>query len=133
MEDLLIPIIGENKYHSFLVIKEYIENHYEVQQVLKEQKIKTKKWKYELKFSKGSKTFCSFYFTDHCLGFMIIFGKEERAKVEQIRNQLSNELLTLYDETQTYHDGKWFMLELENLDFFEDIKTLLAIKRKMKK
>lgn len=132
IEDLTL-LIGEDKYHCFLTIKEYIEEHYDLKQTFKEQKVKTKKWKYELKFTKGSKTFCGFYFTTHCFGFMIILGKEERMKVDAIKEQLSNEFIKLYDETQTYHDGKWLMLELDNLDLWEDIKKLLSIKRKPNK
>lgn len=52
-----------------------------------------KKWNYEYKFRRGGKTLCAMYFKKDVLGFMIIFGKEERAKVEEIRNQLSKEIL----------------------------------------
>ena len=132
-EKTLINLIGKDKYDVFLEIKDYIENNYNVEQTLKEQKVKTKKWKYELKFVKGTKTFCGFYFTDNCLGLMMIFGKDERNKVEDIRDELSNDLLLLYDETKTYHDGKWLMLELDDLSLFEDIKRLLLVKRKRDK
>lgn len=101
-----------------------------MEQIFKEQNVKTKKWKYELKFVKSGKTFCGFYFANNCLGFMLIFGKEERNKIEDARKQFSNKLLQLYDETETYHDGKWLMLELENLLLFDDIKKLLMIKKK---
>ena len=55
-------------------------------------------------FVQGRKTFCGFYFADHCLGFMLIFGKEERNQIEQVRKQFSSTLLKQYDETETYHD-----------------------------
>ena len=44
------------------------------------------------------------------LGFMIIFGKDERSKVEEIRNELSSDVLEIYDNAQTFHDGKWLCL-----------------------
>lgn len=129
-EKILMNLIGNTKYEAFVSIKEYIENNYTLEQTFKEQNIKTKKWKYELKFVKGKKTFCGFYFCENCLGLLIIFGKDERNKVDAIRNELSKELLELYDNTEIYHDGKWFMLELEDLSFLESIKQLLCIKRK---
>lgn len=132
-QQALLNLIGSDKYIVFTTLRDYIEKNYTLEQVLKEQNIKTKKWKYELKFIKGSKTICSFYFANHCLGFMIIFGKDERNKIESIKDQLSNELNTFYEETPTYHDGKWLMLELENLSLLEDIKKLLSIKRKPNK
>ena len=132
-ENILIDLIGKDKYDVFLTIKKYIEEHAPMEQIFKEQKVRTKKWKYELKFVQGSKTFCGFYFADHCLGFMLIFGKEERNQIEQVRKQFSSPFLKQYDETETYHDGKWLMLELEDLFFFEDIKKLLMIKSKPNK
>lgn len=132
-EKILIDLISRERYDLFLTIKDYIEENYDMEQIFKEQRIKTKKWKYELKFVKGQKTFCGFYFADQCLGFMLIFGKEERNKIEAIRKQLSHKLLELYDETEIYHDGRWFMLELNDLSLWEDIKELLTIKRKPNK
>ena len=64
---------------------------------------------------------------------MLIFGKEERNQIEQVRKHFSSPLLKQYDETEAYHDGKWLMLELEDLFFFEDIKKLLMIKSKPNK
>ena len=36
----------------------------------------------------------------------------------------------VYDETETYHDGKWLMFEPVDNKFFDDFIALLAIKRK---
>lgn len=43
-----------------------------------------KNWTYEYKYRRGGKTLCSLYAKSGCMGFMIIFGKAERAKVEEI-------------------------------------------------
>lgn len=61
---------------------------------------------------------------------MIIFGKDERAKFEDIRNTLSDSVCRQYDEAKIYHDGKWVMFEPTNTDEFGDYIKLLAIKRK---
>ena len=61
---------------------------------------------------------------------MIIFGKDERAKFEDIRDILSDVVCRQYDEAKTYHDGKWVMFEPINADEFDDYMKLLAIKRK---
>ena len=89
-----------------------------------------KKWTYEYKFRKSGKTLCAFYFKENTLGLMIIFGKDERAKVEEIRNSLSPDVLKAYDNAQTFHDGKWVMLNLTDYSIAEDLKKLLIIKRK---
>ncbi|HJK79072.1 MAG TPA: DUF3788 domain-containing protein [Methanocorpusculum sp.] len=87
-----------------------------------------KKWKYEYKYRRGGKTLCALYARQDCFGFMIIFGQDERKKVETIRNDLSARTMELYDTADTYHDGKWVMLN-ESVPI-DDILTLLKIKRK---
>ena len=89
-----------------------------------------KKWIYEYKFKKGWKTLCAFYFKQNVLGFMIIFGKAERTKVEEIRKELSPDVLETYSNAQTFHDGKWVMFEITDDSLLEDLKKLLLIKRK---
>lgn len=89
-----------------------------------------KKWTYEYKFRKGKKTLCAFYFKENLLGLMIIFGKEERAKVEEKRNELLSDVLEAYDNTQVFHDGKWVMFPINDHSILADLKTLLLIKRK---
>ena len=66
----------------------------------------------------------------NCVGFMIIFGKDERAKFEDIRETVSDTVCKQYDEAQTYRDGKWVMFEPANTAEFDDYMKLLAVKRK---
>lgn len=89
-----------------------------------------KNWNYECEFRKGGKTLCAFYFKKNTLGFMIIFGKNERTKVEEIRNQLSFSVFETYDNAEVFHDGKWVMFHITNHSIIEDLKKLLFIKRK---
>ena len=56
---------------------------------------------------------------------MIIFGKAERTKVEEIRNELSSDILETYDNAQTFHDGKWVMFNITDYSMIEDFKKLL--------
>ena len=61
---------------------------------------------------------------------MIIFGKDERAKFEAIRDMLSDCVCRQYDEATTYRDGKWVMFKPTDTSEFDDYMKLLAIKRK---
>ena len=61
---------------------------------------------------------------------MIIFGKEERTKIEDIRSTLSEPVCRRFDEAKIYHDGKWVMFEPIDTFEFDDYMKLLAIKRK---
>ena len=61
---------------------------------------------------------------------MVILGKDERIKFETNRGNYSKEVQRIYDETKTYHDGKWIMFEPVDNSLFGDFIALLSIKRK---
>ena len=61
---------------------------------------------------------------------MVILGKDERLKFENDKDRYAPEVQNIYDETPTYHDGKWLMFEPVDTALFEDFTRLLAIKRK---
>ena len=126
----LEKLVGIDKVNTFYDIVDEITKLYDMEQIWNNG---GKKWRYEYKFRKGGKTLCAFYFKDNTLGFMIIFGKDERTKVEEIRNELSSDILETYDNTQTYHDGKWVMFNITDYSILEDLKKLLFIKRKPNK
>lgn len=102
------------------------------QSLMKKMKWNTggKKWTYEYKYRRGGKTLCSLYARKNCIGFMIIFGKKERMKYDDIRATLSDSVRRKYDEAQTYYDGKWIMFEPTDTSEFDDYIKMLAIKRK---
>ena len=120
-------LIGMDKVNIFYDIVDVITLLYDMDQAWNNG---GKKWTYEYKLRKSGKTLCAFYFKENILGFMIIFGKDERAKVEQIRDELSSNVLETYDNAETFHDGKWVMFEPVNIAEFDDYMKLLAIKRK---
>lgn len=123
----LEKLIGVGKVNIFYDIVNAITVLYDMERTWNDG---GKKWTYEYKFRKGGKTLCAFYFKENTLGFMVVFGKEERAKVDEIRSELSTAVLDTYDNAQTYHDGKWVMLNITDYSIVEDIKKLLLIKRK---
>ena len=66
---------------------------------------------------------------------MIIFGKDERTKFEDIRDTLSASICRQYDEAIDIRigDGKWVMFQPTDTAEFDDYIKLLAIKRKPNK
>ena len=126
----LEKLVGTDKVNIFYKIVDEITLLYDMDQTWNNG---GKKWIYEYKFRKSGKTLCAFYFKENMLGFMIVFGKEERTKVEEIRNELSSDILETYDNAQTFHDGKWVMFNIIDNSIIEDLKKLLFIKRKPNK
>ena len=89
-----------------------------------------KAWTYEYKYRRGGKTLCALYARENCVGFMVILGKDERLKFEKDRENYSKEVQQIYNEAQTYHDGKWIMFEPADTSLFNDFIRLLSLKRK---
>ena len=123
----LEKLVGIDKVNIFNKVVDNITSLYDMEQIWNNG---GKKWIYEYKFRKSGKTLCAFYFKENMLGFMIIFGKDERIKVEEIRNELSSNILETYDNAQTFHDGKWVMFNITDNSIIEDLIKLLFIKRK---
>ena len=120
-------LIGNAKVNIFYNFVDEITSLYDMDQTWNNG---GKKWTYEYKFKKNGKTLCAFYFKEDILGFMIIFGNDERLKVEEIRKGLSSDVLKTYDNAQIFHDGKWVMFNITDYSIIEDLKKLLYIKRK---
>lgn len=86
--------------------------------------------KNELKFKQGQKTILSVYIHDDKYTFLVIFGKKERELFEATRNNFSPFILNYYDNSKTFHDGKWMFIDVSTLEQLEEIKKLIQIKKK---
>jgi len=123
----MIDLLGRPLFEVWQALCSEIDEKYEMEQSWNSG---GRRWTYEYKYRRGGKTLCCLYAKSHCVGFMVIFGKDERAKIEAIRNTLSSAVLEKYDKAETYRDGKWVMFEPTDQSEFDDYMKLLAIKRK---
>lgn len=74
-----------------------------------ERKLDTTKWnnwRYVCKYRRGGKTLCTIYANDVSLCIQIVFGKNEREKFELEQDQYTHKIQTIYNEANTFHDGK---------------------------
>lgn len=129
-ESFMIELLGLSLYEIWQQLCMTIDKKYEMDRIWNNG---GKKWTYEYKYRRGGKTLCCLYAKSNCIGFMIIFGKDERARFEDIRDTLSDSICKQYDEAKTYRDGKWVMFEPTDTTEFDDYIKLLAIKRKPNK
>jgi len=81
---------------------------------------------------KKNKSFCTFIPEKNRFALLIVFGADERAKVEAIRDRLSAQTQKEYDNAKTYHDGNWVVLTVDSDRVVKDVILLLAVKRKSK-
>ena len=126
-QSMMTELLGQALYEVWQALCSTIDEKYDMERLWN---TGGKNWTYEYKYRRGGKTLCSLYAKSNCVGFMIIFGKDERAKFENIRATLSDAVCRQYDNAQTYHDGKWVMFEPTDATDFSDYMKLLAIKRK---
>lgn len=126
----LIALIGKPLFEVWKALCDMIEEKYDMEHLWNNG---GKAWKYEYKYLRGGKTLCALYVKENCFGFMIIFGKNEQAKFEADKQNYSIEVQKIYDESKTYHDGKWMMFKLTDTSLFPDMEKLLLIKRKPNK
>ena len=126
-ENDMIALIGQSLYDVWQELCAAIDEKYDMDRIWSSG---GKAWTYEYKYRRGGKTLCSLYARENRMGFMVILGKDERAKFEAARNNYSELVQKIYDETKTYHDGKWLMLEPIDTSLFGDFVQILAIKRK---
>ena len=126
----MIELLGQSLFEVWQQLCSTIDEKYEMERLWN---TGGKKWTYEYKYRRGGKTLCTLYAREKCIGFMIIFGKDERAKFEDIRDTLSTSICRQYDEAKIYRDGKWVMFQPIDTAEFDDYIKLLAIKRKPNK
>ena len=125
--ETLEALTGKELYDLWTSLHQLIEQKYNMEQMWNHG---GKKWTYEYKYRRGGKTLCALYAKEQTIGFMVILGKDERTKFESMREMFSNAAQKIYDETTTFHDGKWLMFELKDTSLFNDIERFLSIKRK---
>lgn len=87
-------------------------------------------WDMEYKYRRGGKTLCTFYAKKGAATLLITYGKAEREKFEEIKSSVSAYIQTIYDETVTYHDGKWLWIPIDEGLNISEIINMLKIKRK---
>lgn len=87
-------------------------------------------WKVEYKYRRGGKTLCTFYAKEGVANLLIIYGKAEREKFEEIMESVSEQMKDIYERTEVLHDGKWLWIPLDDRIKIEDIIAMLKIKRK---
>ena len=123
----MTALVGESLYDVWNRLCATIDEKYDIERLWGKG---GKAWKYEYKYSRGGKTLCALYARENCVGFMVVLGKDERSKFETDRENYTGEVQRIYDEAQTYHDGKWIMFEPKDTSLFNDFMELLKIKRK---
>jgi len=122
--------IGVEAYKYWTDLTGYIEREYPGI-FMPEWLFGGKKHGWSLRYKK-SKSFCTLIPERGRFALLIVFGAEERRKMESVRDRLSAQTQRNYDLAATYHDGKWVLLTVDSERVAADMRKLLAVKRKPK-
>lgn len=90
-----------------------------------------KKHGWALRYKK-SRAFCTLLPEYGSFSAVIVLGEAEREKFEAQRSSFSARLSRLFDETETFRDGKWLKVDILSAEDLRDITALLALKRPRK-
>jgi hypothetical protein len=122
--------VGKDAYHYWRIITQLIEHNYP-SVFAPEWLYGGKKHGWSLRYKKN-KSFCTLIPEKDRFVLLMVFGKEEREKVEAIRNGLTKKIQREYDQATTYHDGKWLLLKIDTDRVVKDVMLLLSAKRRPK-
>jgi hypothetical protein len=128
MEYLLDSIkekLGDDLYPSFIELIGFISANYNASELYD--------GKNEIKFRQGGKTLVTILIGENEFTTLVIFGKQERAKFEPDMEVFSSFVKDYYDNSKTYHDGKWMFIKVSNSEHIKEIIELIKIKRKPNK
>lgn len=87
-----------------------------------------KKFGWSLRYKK-SKSFCNLIPERGAFKVLLVFGAEERRKVEAILPELLSHVRDDYAKATTFHDGKWVSVKIDSKRVLTDVERLLTIKR----
>ena len=87
-----------------------------------------KKHGWSLRYKK-SKAFCTFLPEYRAFSVVVVLGAVEREKAEAQRDKLGPRLMALYDEAETYRDGKWLKIGISSAEERQGATDLLKLKR----
>ena len=127
MYEQLPSILPEEILHMWHTLTEEVDRLYDVDRIWNKG---FGDWAIEYKYRRGGKTLCTFYAKDGAADLLITLGKAEREKFDAIKDSLSADIKELYENTKTYHDGKWLWIPLESELRSDDIISILKIKRR---
>jgi len=90
-----------------------------------------KKFGWSLRYKK-SKSFCNLIPERGRFMVLLVFGAEERVKVEEVLPALRSHVRDDYEAATTYHDGKWVATVVDSRQVLADVQQLLMLKRRPK-
>lgn len=124
-EEEILAAIGAGDL--WLDLKEYIDQSYDF---VPELIFYGKKYGWTIRYRKSGKTLISLFPEQGAFTALIVLGKKEGEKAAERLDELSPATRKLMGSVKQLHDGKWLWIRILEPTHVEDVKRLLATKRK---
>ena len=128
-EKQILEYIGMKASKLWIALEEFMTMNYDFQPELS---YWGDKYGWILRYRKSGKTLVSFYPEKGGFTVQVILGKKEVKKFEDIRGELSADIVSLFEGTKQLHDGRWLYIRQPGLGTIEDIEKLIQLKRKIR-
>ena len=124
----ILDTIGDRS-DLWMHLHEFIDNHYDLS---KELIFYSRNYGWTVRYRKGKKTLISCFPEHGAFSVLLILGGAEAAKVDQVRKELNDNFLSVFDETKQLHDGKWMWIRILNPEDLNSVISVIKIKRRIK-
>jgi len=129
---------SDNQIHEYIgsrvelweSIHTYVKTHYEFKPELV---FFTKKYGWTIRYRRSGKTLCYFFPEEDAFSILIVLGAKEAANLETMRNEVNDNIMTVFDTTEQLHDGRWMWVRILDESDLESLILLLNAKKKPKK
>lgn len=89
---------------------------------------------WNVKFQKSGQAFGTLYPEEDSFSVFMVISYKHQAEMEILRNKLSPEMRTRYDNAPDYMKmGRWMMFRISSVTDLQDYKLLMSVKMKPKK
>lgn len=111
-------------------IQEHLDTYYDLaKQIL----YYGDKYGWLVRYRKNKRTIVSLFPETHSFSLLIVYGKNEIDKFVTQKSDFQPEIVEIFENTEILHDGKWLWIRVTDSSVLDDLKKLIAIKRKPKK
>jgi hypothetical protein len=124
----ILNTLGD-KSGLWLQIHQFIETNYDFN---KELAFFSKNYGWTVRYRKNRKTLISCFPENDAFSVLLVLGKAEAEKVNQIRKELNDSFLSVFDQTEQLHDGRWLWIRILHQEDLESLIKVIQVKRKIK-
>ncbi len=111
-------------------IHQFIEDNYNFN---KELAFFSKNYGWTVRYRKSKKTLVSCFPEKGAFSALLVLGKVEADKLNQIREELTENFLSVFDTTEQLRDGRWMWIRILNQEDLHSLMKAIQIKRRIKK